>query len=158
MNRQFYEFWGSFFTNVAQGQKQLEDMTAWMKQGFSGASDLGELFRRCYGLEQPKADGVQNSQIWQKSIADFQQAFSQLAAQWGWVTQTEHQQVLEKCAALEEKINQQQTTINGLRDLLTQEGLGSTELFQHLTSSLKEQSDQFHALMESINSAYKDKS
>lgn len=158
MNRQFYEFCGNFFTNVAQGQKQLEDMTAWMKQGFAGGSDLSELFRRCYGLEQPKADGVQNSQIWQKSIADFQQAFTQLAAQWGWVTQTEHQQVLDKCAALEEKSKQQQTTINGLRDLLTQEGLGHTELFQHLNNSLKEQSDQFHALMESINSAYKDKS
>lgn len=157
MNRQFYEFWGNFFTKVAQGQKHLEDMPAWMKQGFAGAGDLSELFRRCYGLDQPKANGVQDSQIWKKSIADFQQDFTQLAALWGWVSQTEHQQVLEKCAALEEKVKQQQTAINGLRDLLAQEGIGHTELFQHLNHSLKEQSDQFHALMESIHNTYKDK-
>ena len=32
MNSQFYEFWGNFLTHVAQGQKQVEEMTAWMKQ------------------------------------------------------------------------------------------------------------------------------
>ena len=33
MNRQFYEFWASFFTNAAQGQKQFEDVSALLKQG-----------------------------------------------------------------------------------------------------------------------------
>ena len=157
MNRQFYEFWGNFFTNVAQGQKQLEDMTTWMQQGFAGVSDLNELFRRCYGLKSSQADTAQESQVWQKSIADFQQAFAELAAQWGWVTQAEHQQILDKCAALEEQVKQQQATIQELRDLMAEEGLGHTELFQHLKHSLKEQSDQFHALMESFRDAYKDK-
>jgi hypothetical protein len=28
LNRQFYEFWGQYFTNVAKGQKQLEEIIA----------------------------------------------------------------------------------------------------------------------------------
>ena len=111
MNRQFYEFWGSYFTNVAQGQKQLEDMSAWMKQGFTGKDDITALFRRCYGLNASQPDGALDLQNWQKATADFQQTFTQLAEQWGWVTQTEHQTMVDKCAALEKKVEQQQATI-----------------------------------------------
>jgi hypothetical protein len=33
MDRQFLEFWGNFMLNAAKSQKQLEDLTAWMKGG-----------------------------------------------------------------------------------------------------------------------------
>lgn len=158
MNRQFYEFWGNFFTNVAQGQKQLDDMSTWMKQGFSGTDDLTTLFQHCYGLKAPEPDDALGIQSWQKAIADFQQTFAQFAEQWGWVTQTEHQKVLDKCATLEKKVQQQEVTISQLRDLLNQEGLGHTELFQHFKGALEDQGSQFQELMESISKAGKDKS
>jgi hypothetical protein len=156
MNSQFYEFWGNFLTHVAQGQKQIEDMSVWMKQGFAGADDLAALFRRCYGLDAP--DGVQDKQAWQDAVAEFQHTFAQFAAQWGWVPQAEHQQVLEKCAALEKQVQAQQNTVQQLRGLLAQKGLGPTELLQHMQGALKEQSDQFQAFMKSIHSAFNDKS
>ena len=156
MDSQFYEFWGQFLINVAQGQKQVEEMSAWMKKGFAGADDLTELFRRCYGLKAP--DSTSNPQAWQEAIANFQDTFAQFAAQWGWVPQADHQQALEKCAALEKQVEAQQSTIRELRDLLDQKGLGYSQLLQHMQGSLKDQSDQFQALMESIGSAFKDKS
>ena len=61
MNSQFYEFWGNFLTHVAQGQKQVEDMSAWMKQGYTGADDLATLFRRAYGLNVPDTGSAQRS-------------------------------------------------------------------------------------------------
>ena len=158
MNRQFYEFWGNFFINVAQGQKQIEEMSTWMKQGYAGIDDLTALFRRCYGLKTPGSDGDLDTRAWWQAIADFQQAFTQFAAQWGWVGQDEHQQALDKCAALEKKIEEQQTTITQLRGLLTQKGLGYAELVEHFNSSLKDQNDQFQALMESIRNAGQGKS
>ena len=158
MDRQFYEFWGNFLINVAQGQKQVEEMSAWMKQGYAGADDLSTMFRRCYGLNAPDTGNAQDPQAWQEAVAEFQNGFAQFAAQWGWVPQEEHQQVLEKCAALEEQVQSQQATLKKLRDLLSQKGLGHTELLQHMQGSLKDQSDQFQALMESIGSAFKDKS
>jgi len=157
MNRQFYEFWGNFFTLMAQGQKQLDEMTAWMKEGFAGTKELNELFRQCYGLSPPKTDDNQASQMWQKAIKDFQQSSAQLAKQWGWVSQTEHQEVLDRCALLEKQVHEQQVTIKELRNLLEENGLGGTELFQHLNKALKEQTNQFNALMESINEVFKEK-
>jgi hypothetical protein len=157
MNRQFYEFWGNFFTQMAQGQKQLDELTTWMKEGFGGTKELNELFRRCYGLSPPKADDNQASQIWQKAIKDFQQSSAQLAKQWGWVSQTEHQAVLDRCALLEKQVQEQQVTIKELRNLLEEKGLAHTELFQHLNKAIKEQTNQFNVLMESIHEAFKEK-
>ena len=155
MDSQFYEFWGKFLINVAQGQKQVEEMSTWMKQGFVGADDLTTLFRRCYGLKAP--DSASDPQAWREAVAEFQNTFAQFAAQWGWVPQAEHQQALEKCAALEKQVEAQQAMIQQLRDLLAQKGLGYSELLQHMQGSLKDQSDQFQALMENIRRAFNDK-
>ena len=158
MNKQFYEFWGHFLINVAQGQKQLEEMSDWMKQGFAGTDDLAALFRRCYGLEASDSGSAQEPQAWQAATAEFQKALAQFATQWGWVPQKEHQQVLEKCALLEKQVQAQQATIQQLRDLMAQKGLGHTELLQHMQGALNDQSEQFQALMESIRDAFQDKS
>ena len=157
MNRQFFEFWGNFFSQVAQGQKQIEEINAWVQQGLAGTKELNELFQRCYGLKLPENDNPQSSQIWQKAMQDFNQSFNELAEQWGWVSRSEHQEVLDRCKELEKQVNQQQETIKDLRTILYEEGQGHSELFKHLNKSIKEQSDQFHALMESINEAYKEK-
>jgi uncharacterized protein YdiU (UPF0061 family) len=157
MNQQFFAFWGDFFTNVARGQKQFEEMTAWMQQGFTGARELNELFQRCYGLTPSAPDNTQTSAIWQKAIRDFQENLTELAGLWGWVSQTEHQKVLDRCLDLEKQVQQQQVTIDELRALLLEKGLGYKELFQHLQSSMQEQSDQFQTLMASIHKTREDK-
>lgn len=156
MNRQFYEFWGTFFSNAARGQQQLDDMTAWMKQGFAGMGALSELFRRSYGLKTPFPGAAGESASWQEAIASFQQSFSQIAAQWGWVSQADHQQVIDRCEALKKKVGDQQATITQLRGLLAQEGLGYTELMAHLKKSFTDQSEQFKAIMQSLGSPGKD--
>jgi uncharacterized coiled-coil protein SlyX len=157
MNRQFYEFWGTFFTQVARGQKQIEDLNAWVRQGLNGPKELSELFRHCYGLKPSENGSAEALQIWQKAIDDFQQSFDQLAEQWGWVSRSKHQKVLDRCKDLEKQVRHQQQTIEDLRELLYEKGLGHSELFQHLNRGIKEQSDQFHALMESINKALTEK-
>ncbi|NNK56501.1 MAG: hypothetical protein HKP44_04235 [Desulfofustis sp.] len=157
MNRQFYEFWANFFTQVAHGQKQIEDMNTLVQKGLTSTKELNELFRRCYGLKRPETDSPEASQLWQQAIHDFQQSFNQLAGQWGWVSRSEHQEVLDRCNDLEKQARQQQELIGDLRALLHEKGLGHSELFKHINKSLKEQTDQFNALMKSINEAYKEK-
>ena len=105
-----------------------------------------------------KSDASREDKAWQNAVQDFQQSLTQMAAQWGWVSQSEHQKALDKCAALEKKIIQLQRTIKDLQDLLDREGSGHAKLFQHLKDAMEEQSDQFHTLMESIHIAYKDNS
>ncbi len=157
MNRQLYEIWDNLFSQVAHGQKQIEDMNALVQQGLTSTKELNELFQRCYGLKLPETENSEASQIWQKALDDFQQSFSQLAEQWGWVSRSEHQEVLDRCNDLEKQVRQQQEMIEALRALLHEKGLGHSELFQHINKSLKEQSEQFHALMKSINEAFKEK-
>ena len=128
-----------------------------MKHGFTGTDDITAMFRHCYGLNAAEPGGTLDSQTWQKAIADFQQTFTQLAEQWGWVTQAEHQQILDQCVALEKKVEQQQATITQLRNLLNQEGRGHAELFEFFKGTFEEQSNQFNALMESIGKVGKDK-
>ncbi|MFV0437075.1 MAG: hypothetical protein ACK5PS_06760 [Desulfopila sp.] len=158
MNRQFFEFWGDFFTNVARGQKQFEEMTAWMQHGFTGTRELNELFQRCYGLAPSGTDARQPSPVWQTAIDDFQKNFAEMASQWGWVSETEHQKALNRCRDLEQQVQQQQKTIGELRTLLLDKGLGHSELLQHLKNSMQEQSDQFHSLMQSLQETYRDNS
>jgi hypothetical protein len=158
MNRQFYEFWGDFFRQVSRGQKQLEEMFRWMHRGCTGVEALDALFRRCYGLSPAKPGDTENGDMWQKAVADFQRAFAQLADQWGWVSRMEHQRVLDRCASLEKLAAERKATIEELRSLLEEKGLGGSALFQHLNSALKEQSEQFHRLMDGIHETTKDRS
>lgn len=153
MNRQFYEFWGKYFTGVAQGQKQLEDMTNWMNKGFSQKDEMSKLFRSCYGLDKAGAGNTENLQQWQKAMADFGENFSQTASAWGWVSQAEHQKVKERCTELEKEVLQQKATISQLRDLLNQEGSGHKELTQHLKGAFETQNEQFHKLLKTISEA-----
>lgn len=136
----------------------MGEMSAWMQQGFKGLNDMSALFQRSYGLKGPESGGGPDSPEWQKAIADFQQALAQSAGPWGWVSQTEHQKTLEKCSALEKKVQEQQETVERLRELLAQEGRGHAELFKHLQDSLKEQGDQFHELMQGISGSVKEDS
>jgi hypothetical protein len=50
------EFWGNFLINAAKGQKQLEDMSKWMQQGFEGFDELTGMFKKFYGLEHMEKD------------------------------------------------------------------------------------------------------
>lgn len=153
MNRQFNEFWGKYFTAVAEGQKQLEDMTNWMNKGFSQTDEMSKLFRSCYGLDKPGAENTDSLKQWQKAMADFGENFSRTATVWGWVSQTEHQKVKTRCEELEKEVKQQKATIDQLRDLLNQEGSGHKELAQHLKGVFETQNEQFHKLMKTINEA-----
>ncbi len=155
MDRHFYEFLGRYFTSVAEGQKQFEEIAGWMNSGFQGTDEITSLFRRCYGLEERKTKDPLDLKKWQKAVADFQENFAETAKSWGWVPQVEHRKVLERCAELEQENLQQKATINQLRDLLNQEGLGYTELLQHFQGVFEAQTDQFQKLMKSINDAAK---
>jgi hypothetical protein len=46
MDKYFLEFWGNFLINTAKGQKQMEDMSKWMQQGFEGFDELTGMFRK----------------------------------------------------------------------------------------------------------------
>ena len=86
MDRQFLEFWGNYLLSVARGQKQLEDVTRWIRGGFSGVEELTALFKKYYGLEEQSQDSPENSAAWEKAAADFKKSFGDYFTIMGWVS------------------------------------------------------------------------
>lgn len=155
MNKAFYEFWGNYLLTLAHGHQQTENLSALMKQGLSGMNDLAALFRRCYGIEADTADGTDSaSSHWQDAMEDFKRAMNQFAGLWGWVPQADHQRVVRDRDDLQKQVQKQEVIISELRALLNEEGRGHAVLVDHWKRSIKEQNDQFQALMESIRSSF----
>jgi hypothetical protein len=155
VNSQFLEFFGNFLLSAAKGQKQLEQMAAWMKQGFTGVEELTAMFKRFYGLEQPKKVSPDQANLWEKAIKDYQRSFSQYAELWGWVSQEDHQALLQRCSELEKTIAKQQQTIAQLHLLLEAKGLGPAELLQRFQTLVKDQGDQFQSLIQNLGKAFR---
>jgi hypothetical protein len=154
MNKDFYEFWGNFLLNLARGHQQMENLSALMKQGVAEMNDLAKGFSDTYGRYAPAGAGDDSAAVaWQKAMADFQRSLSPFAALWGWVPQAEHERVVRDRDELQKKVKDQEDVIKQLRDLLNQEGRGHLMLVDHWKRSLKEQNDQFQALMKSIRNS-----
>jgi hypothetical protein len=75
MDRQFLEFWGNFMLNAAKSQKQLEDLTAWMKGGHKGFEELSSLFQKTYGLGKVEQESPDGLKTWAAAQENFTQSF-----------------------------------------------------------------------------------
>jgi uncharacterized coiled-coil protein SlyX len=155
VDKNFLTFWGNFLLNVAEGQKQLEQMTTWMRHGFTGIDEINDMFRRVYGLEQspPHAAVESGDDPWMTAMEAFQDSFAAYAEQWGWVPRRRYAELQAEYERLEKKSAEQQETIRQLRDLLETKGMGHVELFQRFQSLVQDQSRQFQELMSNIKRA-----
>ena len=156
MDRQFLEFWGNFMLNAAKSQKQLEDLTTWMKGGLTGFEELSSLFQKVYGLgkvEQESPDGVKT---WAAAQENFTKSFREYLALLGVVPRDEHLALVRKYEELKEKVASQEETIKHLRMLLSQ---NNQEEYQDMAGQfedlVKKQGDQFQQLMESFTQSSK---
>jgi hypothetical protein len=151
MDRQFLEFWGNYLLAVARGQKQFEDVTRWIRNGFSGVEELTALFRKYYGLEERDRDREQYSAAWEKAAADFKQSFRDYFAIMGWVSKEEYQVLAEENEALKQKVAAQEQTIARLRDLLKNPGIDLSEALSVFQDLIGKQSSEFQELMKKLS-------
>ena len=155
MDRHFLEFWGNYLTNAAKGQKQLEDMAAWMGQGLRGFEYLTTLFRQCYGLDELEVDSPEYLKTWKKAEQDFRMAFKDYLSFFGVVPREEHLALVKKCEELEQEVAAREETIKHLRLLLSQKMVDQGEAFKGFQDVAKEQAAQFQELMNSFGKAFK---
>ena len=155
MDRHFLEFWGNYLTNAAKGQKQLEDMAAWMGQGLRGFEYLTTLFRQCYGLDELEVDSPEYLKTWKKAEQDFRMAFKDYLSFFGVVPREEHLALVKKCEELEQEAAAREETIKHLRQLLSQKMMDQGEAFKGFQDVAKEQAAQFQELMNSFGKAFK---
>jgi phage I-like protein len=156
MDRHFLEFWGNYLLAAAKGQKQLEDLNQWIRQGFSGFEELTAMFQKFYGLEQPRREDSDTARAWRNAAADFRSSLDAYLNLMGLVPKDKYQTLEQKYAALQKKIADQEETIKTLRKLLSEEGTYQGETVKVFQDLVKKQADAFEALMQSIAPAAKE--
>ncbi len=151
MDKHFLEFWGNFQLNAAKGQRQMEDMSEWMKQGLRGFEDLTAMFRKSYGLEDMAEGTNAYLKSWKKAAEDFRKSFRDNLNLMGMVPKDEHLELVEKYENLKKKVADQDETIRHLGMLLEKKGTNHGEATKGFEDLLKRQNRQFQQLMESFS-------
>jgi hypothetical protein len=147
MDAKFFAFWSRCFQAAAEGQKRMDTVSTWVRQGFDGIEEMNEMMRSLYlGDSTATDDRVEATQSFRKS-------FGELARAWGWVTLEEHQQTLDSLRRLERKTAEQQATIERQCRLLDDTGVTQEDLLQRFQDLMVEQGDQFRRLMEGFGQA-----
>ena len=156
MDKHFLEFWGNFLINAAKGQKQMEDMSKWMQQGFEGFDELTAMFKKFYGLEHMEKDTPGYMESWEKASEKFQESFKDYLRLMGVVPKDEHLALVKKYEELKEKVAAQEETIKHLRMLLEEKKVETQgELVQGFQEIIEKQSEQFQETMETLSRFFK---
>ena len=147
MDAKFFEFWSRCFQAAAEGQRQMETVSAWIRQGCDGIEEMNEMLRSLY---------LQDSTTTEERVEatkSFRTSFRELARAWGWVTLEEHREVLESLRRMERQAADQEATIERQRRLLDDAGVTQEDLLQRFQDLMAEQGDQFRRLMEGFGQA-----
>ena len=150
MDKQFLEFWGNFLLAAAKGQKQLEDLNQWMSQNFRGVEELTAMFSKFYGLERPLEEDPESEEAWKTAAVDFRKSFNAYLDLMGVVSKEEYQALEKKYNALQEKVAEQEATIDSLRTLLADKGAYQGETVTVFQDLVKKQGEAFETLMSNL--------
>jgi hypothetical protein len=147
----FLEFWGKYLTEVARGQKQLEDLPRWMQQGFQGWEDLRELFARSYGLDRLQPNSSAYNDAWKQATAEFRKSFRETFAALGWVAEEQYEELQQENQRLKDRVAAHEETIGRLRSLLDAEGLDQQKTVEVFQALIQKQSREFEKLMKNLS-------
>ncbi len=150
MDRNFYEFWGQLFQNLAKGQKQIEDFRKWFGQGLVGYESLTAMFRKAYNLDVVEEGSPDYTEFWQKSVETFQKSFRESLALMDVVPKGEYETLARKCAALEKTVAEQEGAMRSLKRISSEGGIGSPFALDELQELMKKQHNQFQDLVKNM--------
>lgn len=151
MDRHFLEFWGNYLLSVAKGQKQLEDLANWMRQGFNGADELTTMFQKTYGLDDYDNSNPEITLNWDKAVEDFRTSFGDYFRMIGWISKEEYQALEEENRSLKDKIDQQGQKIKRLQNLLSQPTIDQNQTLNVLQDLINKQSEEFQQLLTNLS-------
>jgi len=120
MDKTFLEFWGNLLISVARGQKQMEDMTRWIHQGFSGVDEMMDSFRRAYGLKDVPRGPGEREEPWKAMFNTFQQSYRAYLNLLEVVPRADYEQLQEENDSLKKRIVDLERAIGDLHVLLAQ--------------------------------------
>ena len=149
----FLEFWGTYLTAVARGQRQIEDLPRWIRQGFQGWEDLREMFARSYGLDRLEPASSAYNDAWKKATAEFRDSFRETFAALGWVAEEEVEELRQENRQLKNQVAERDENIRRLKGLLEAEGLDQEKTVEVFRDLIQRQSREFEKLMKNLSAS-----
>ncbi|MBM4286602.1 MAG: hypothetical protein FJ135_00385 [Deltaproteobacteria bacterium] len=153
MDRQFLEFWGRALLQAAQSQKQMEEMMGWWQRNIFSFPDLQKLFKVSYGLDEVSEDTPDYFSLWEKAQENFRQSFREYLSIWGMVPKDDYAALARECEELKAKVAEQEETIQLLRHLLEEKGLGLAATSVEFQKLIEKQGDQFQKFIQGLGEA-----
>ena len=151
VDSKFLEFWGNYLVTVARGQRQLEDLSRWIRQGFQGLDDLRAAFERSYGLDRLQPNQKAYEAAWKQATAEFRKSFRETFAVLGWVAEEEADALRQENRQLRDQVAKQEQTIRRLRGMLEAQGLDQDKAVEVFRDLIQKQSREFEKLMKNIS-------
>lgn len=128
----------------------MEEMDKWINQGLRGFDDLTAMFRKFYGLNDIPNKGPDYAKAWEEATQNFLDSFNDYLSLMGVVPKAEYLELLGKFEDLEQKVAEQEKTIEHLRTLLDKEWTDQGEMIEGFQNVIKNQTEQFQKLMKSF--------
>ena len=171
MDPKFLEFWGNCLVTLSKlGQApdpkrfQEEALRFWgnlltgkKETGQFNASEIFEkqleLFRKCYGLEE-KAQEPEFIESFKQASGDFQRSFKEFMSVFDFVPREDYEQLKKKTEELNAKVREQNEIIRQLRMEKIREGAEEIAAASGIQELIKNQAEQFSALMDTLGSIY----
>jgi hypothetical protein len=147
MDHRFLEFWGNLLLQMAQGQKQSEEVIDWWQKGFAGFNEFNVLLGKVYGLKPPKPESQENDKVWEEGLRTFQKSFQDYFSLFGYVPRTEYDRLQKEYEDLKKKLEIQEEAIRQLQTLLAAQTMDPAGMAKPLKDLISEQTNQFQRLM-----------
>jgi len=155
MDKNFVEFWRNFLNSSLESQKMFSDLSAWMRQGFTGFDELSALFQRTYGLNCTSGESRDCFTMWKTAQEEFKKSLTDYLGLLGVVPLDDHVSLVKKYEELKEKAAAQEETIKNLRLLLAEENkLGHEKISGNVRQLVQDQAEQFQKLMKTFSQSF----
>lgn len=160
MDKNYFEFWGQSFLNIAKGQRQMEDFNRWLRLWGDGADSMSVLFRRIYGLDKlDKADKEEKYdetylRVYERAMQSLQDSMKECLRIFDVAPREEFEAVVKERDDLKLKISEQEQTIAQLKTALEGRGKESVQAVSDLQGLIKKQTDQFQELLQAMSKTF----
>jgi len=158
MDKQFLEFWGNMMLAAAKGQQQLDDIMKWFSGSFGEFKDITAMFCKMYGIEPESLKSTGFPQVWQKSFAEFQRSFGELAIMMDLVPRKEYIELSRENQELKKRIAALEEGNAHLRSLLAEKVTApAAEGLKGFQDLINDQAKQYQDFMKNLGDVFEAK-
>jgi uncharacterized coiled-coil protein SlyX len=151
MDKNFLEFWGNMMLNAAKGQEQMDQMSKWIQQGFTGMSGINDMFNRFYGIKPKKTEMETLLETQQEAFSNFNKSFEDFLAMFDLIPRKKYQEMVDKYESEKKRVESLKETIGHLETMSDNNRSFQEDALDKFNKIVNKQADQFKKLMEDFN-------